>query len=185
MIDICQESFDLHYAVRHGQAFKVLRLVESGIDARKADFTGGTLLMESAYRGHVDCARALTAVSDCDAANEEGFTALLFAADRGHLDCIRLLMPVSDCNAATACGYTALMLAARGGHVDCVRALVPSSNIVAVDHWGHSAANLAETSGHDKLADLIVAYQLAEEERAELSALTGEPRSARRKARSL
>lgn len=96
-VDVNQRTADgtsaLHWAVYHGDADLVGRLLAAGADANARNAYGSTPMSEAAIRGDVKLLRALLAAhADVDSANADGQTALMILARTDNVPAAELLI---------------------------------------------------------------------------------------------
>jgi ankyrin repeat protein len=95
--DVNQRTADgtsaLHWAVYHGDADLVKRLLAAGADANARNDYGATPMSEAAVRGDLALLRALLAAgADVESPNADGQTALMIVARTSNLEAAQLLL---------------------------------------------------------------------------------------------
>ena len=95
--DVNQRTADgtsaLHWAVYHGDADLVAKLLAAGADANARNDYGSTPMSEAAIRGDVNILGALLAAhADVDSANADGQTALMILSRTGNVAAAELLI---------------------------------------------------------------------------------------------
>ncbi len=135
--DVNQRTADgtsaLHWAVHHGDADLVTRLLGAGADANARNDYGATPMSEAAVRGDVGLLRALLAAgADVDSANADGQTALMIIARTSNTAAAQLLLSHgAKVNAHEQWRkQTALMWAAAEGQPAMVRLLLEHGAVV-------------------------------------------------------
>jgi uncharacterized protein len=144
--DVNQRTADgtsaLHWAVYHGDADLVTRLLAMGADANARNDYGSTPMSEAATRGDLKILRALLAAhADVDSANADGQTALMILSRTGNVDAAELLIAHgAQVNAREKWrDQTALMWAAAEQQPAMVRLLLKHGAVVdersLVNNW--------------------------------------------------
>jgi uncharacterized protein len=144
--DVNQRTADgtstLHWAVYHGDADLVAKLLAAGANANARNDYGSTPMSEAAVRGDVKILRALLAAgADVDSANADGETALMILARTSNVEAAQLLLSHgAQVNAREQWrNQTALMWAAAQRQPAMVRLLVSHGATVdersLVNNW--------------------------------------------------
>jgi ankyrin repeat protein len=130
-VDVNERASDgttaLHWAVYHGDAALVERLLGAGADAKAVNEYGASVMSEAAVRGDPEVlAMLLAAGADPDSPNPDGQTALMIVARTDNVAAARVLLDAgADPNAReTRKGQTALMWAAAQSRPEMVALLI-------------------------------------------------------------
>lgn len=147
-------------AVRAGDLEALRAALASGTDVEARDARGSTLLILSAYYGHLPLVEALLqAGASPDAADTaRGNTALMGAIFRGEDEVARRLLadPRTEPDQRNHAGQTAAMFAALFGRAGMVGALAErGADFSLADAQGETAEALARKQGNDALADVL------------------------------
>lgn len=142
----------LHMAVRLGDLNAVNKLLNSGADANARDGMGSTPLIDAAWSGNAEIARALLQHgADINATHREaGSTALEYAVLTGRTAVVKLLLAAgADTTRRYRYGQTVLHLAAARGFPEILTSLVDS----------HAAMNPVDVNGNTPLDEAVLHNQ--------------------------
>jgi ankyrin repeat protein len=144
-----------------GDADKLEKLINAGVDVNVATKGGDTALILAAGLGY---ARVASVLLDHGADIDQGTasaraTPLMWAAFNGKTDLVRLLVERgADIAKQNNKAYTALMLAAEEGRDEILRFLhAEGADVNAVNAEGHSPLTLASVGGHAQVVEYLIA----------------------------
>lgn len=145
----------LHWAVLHGDAPTVRRLIAAGADANAATRYGVRPLAIACQNGDADAVRMLlSAGADANATQSGGETALMTACRTGDGPVVSLMLESrADPNAIEASGQTALMWAASAGATNAIDLMIKhGADLHATSRQGFTALGFASRDGRLKAA---------------------------------
>ncbi|MBN1595846.1 ankyrin repeat domain-containing protein [candidate division FCPU426 bacterium] len=158
----CSPARSLFTAAYKGDAKKILKLVQKGVDVNAKIGKGNTALHAAVGFGHYAAAEALlNNGADVNAKNRMDMTPLLSASSSGYYEIVKLLLANgADVNArwtyARGDGSTALMAAAQTGHVEVVRLLLENGADANMQNsQGKTALMMASAAGHAQIVELL------------------------------
>lgn len=156
---VFRSNTELHRAAKKGDAKKIKKLLDAGVDINYEGSSGCTALHLATDCGHEAVVRVLlNNGADPMAKSSEGRTPLHSAARIGHTAVVRLLLDKSvDVEAKDPSGSTALHIAAYNGHESVVQILLEKYPFVeARGPSGFTALHVAAFNGKSAVVRLLV-----------------------------
>ncbi|MCX5922566.1 MAG: ankyrin repeat domain-containing protein [Candidatus Dependentiae bacterium] len=175
---LAMENLDeaLINAVKTGDAYRVKKLIEEGVDVNKADKAGWTPLMFASYGGHDKVvAQLLREGANFSKANNNGKTTFLMPADTGNVNVVtkflaiaaevgdvdmvgKLIAAGADVNSDDNFDdRTPLLIAADKGHDKVVAQLLAAgADVNKADKKFRTSLIVAVGRNHDKVVDLLI-----------------------------
>ena len=146
-------------AVRCGKANAVQWLIEKAGCTPATYFDHG-LLVQAAYKGHVDVVEILLKKGWDPNQQYHGSTALQEAAMCGHLEIAQVLLSTPEGRATVdipcSLGYTPLHHAAESGIIPLVETLITAgASVNAVTNGGKTPAHIAAKVGHISVLEIL------------------------------
>jgi ankyrin repeat protein len=154
-----KSNTELHRAAKKGDAKKIKKLLDVGVDINYEGSSGCTALHLATDCGHEAVVRVLLSNgADPMAKSSEGRTPLHSAARIGHTAVVRLLLEQGvDVEAKDPSGSTALHIAAYNGHESVVQILLEKYPFVEVrGPSGFTALHVAAFNGKSAVVRLLV-----------------------------
>jgi ankyrin repeat protein len=154
-----KSNTELHRAAKKGDAKKIKKLLDVGVDINYEGSSGCTALHLATDCGHEAVVRVLlNDGADPMAKTSEGRTPLHSAARIGHTAVVRLLLEKGvDVEAKDPSGSTALHIAAYNGHESVVQILLEKYPFVEVrGPSGFTALHVAAFNGKSAVVRLLV-----------------------------
>ncbi|WEL85279.1 ankyrin repeat domain-containing protein [Pseudomonas sp. CBSPCAW29] len=146
--EFAEQVFDV---ARKGDAAMLAALLAKGLPPNLRNHNGDTLLMLSAYHGHVDAVKVLLEFkADPQIANDKNQLPIAGAAFKGNLPVVKALIEGGALveGASSSDGRTALMMAAMFNRTEMVDYLISQgANPKATDAQGVTALAAAQTMG--------------------------------------
>jgi ankyrin repeat protein len=156
---VFKSNTELHRAAKKGDAKKIKKLLDAGVDINYEGSSGCTAMHLATDCGHEAVVRVLlTNGADPRAKSSEGRTPLHSAARMGHTAVVRLLLEKGvDVEAKDPSGSTALHIAAYNGHESVVQILLEKYPFVECrGPSGFTALHVAAFNGKSAVVRLLV-----------------------------